>query len=295
MKTHINPSSIGSYFGVGFNTPDEQFQIDLGEIEQEFDDDAKSRLRLGEMLEDASLNYFEETFGVIIDDRNESKRSFYGGKIIGKIDGACVLNDIPTVVENKISNAESYKFTNSLGYMFQCQCYMIDNEFQQALLCGLYKGKPTYKIIARDEEIIKDIKEMADFVVNCLMGLSDFTQDFPNHLYEKYSKKQTLPLINDINESSKNLIERYAEIKTKLKEIEPLEKEAKMIEDELKETYSSGVIDNEKYKITLQSQTREGSLDVDALMIDYPEINISQYKKPATTYNTLRFTFKKGK
>jgi len=295
MKTHINPSSIGSYFGVGFNPPDEQFQIDLGEIEQQFDEDAKSRLRLGEMLEDASLNYFEETFNVIINDRNESKRSFYNNKIIGKIDGACLLNDIPTVVENKISNAESYKFTDSLGYMFQCQCYMLDNEFQQALLCGLYKGKPIYKIIPRDEEIIKDIKEMTDFVVNCLMGLSDFTQDFPNHLHEKYSKKQTLVPINDISESSKKLIDRYVDIKAKLKEIEPLEKEAKRIEDELKGTYGSGVIDDNKYKITLQSQTREGSFDIDALMLDYPEINLLRYKKPSTTYNTLRFTFKKGK
>lgn len=295
MKTHINPSSIGSYFGVGFNTPDEQFQIDLGEIEQEFDDNARARLSLGEMLEDASLNYFESALGVIIDDRNESKRSFYGGKIIGKIDGACILNSISTVVENKISNAESYKFTESLGYLLQCQCYMLDNEFQQALLCGLYKGKPIYKIIPRDEEIIKDIKEMADFVVNCLTGMSDFSKDFPNHLYEKYSKKQTLVPINNISENAKKLIDRYAEIKAKLKEIEPLEKEAKMIEDELKETYGSGVIDDNRYKITLQTQTREGSLDVDALMMDYPEINFSQYKKPSTTYNTLRFTFKKGK
>lgn len=295
MKTHINPSSIGSYFGVGFNTPDEQFQIDLGEIEQEFDDDARARLSLGEMLEDASLNYFESALGVIIDDRNESKRSFYGGKIIGKIDGACILNSISTVVENKISNAESYKFTESLGYLLQCQCYMLDNEFQQALLCGLYKGKPIYKIIPRDEEIIKDIKEMADFVVNCLTGMSDFSKDFPKHLYEKYSKKQTLVPINNISENAKKLIDRYVEIKTKLKEIEPLEKEAKMIEDELKETYGSGVIDDNRYKITLQTQTREGSLDVDALMMDYPEISFSQYKKPSTTYNTLRFTFKKGK
>lgn len=295
MKTHINPSSIGSYFGVGFNTPDEQFQIDLGEIEQEFDDAARARLSLGEMLEDASLNYFESALGVIIDDRNESKRSFYDGKIIGKIDGACILNSISTVVENKISNAESYKFTESLGYLLQCQCYMLDNEFQQALLCGLYKGKPIYKIIPRDEEIIKDIKEMADFVVNCLTGMSDFSKDFPNHLYEKYSKKQTLVPINNISENTKKLIDRYAEIKAKLKEIEPLEKEAKMIEDELKETYGSGVIDDNRYKITLQTQTREGSLDVDALMMDYPEINLSQYKKPSTTYNTLRFTFKKGK
>lgn len=295
MKTHINPSSIGSYFGVGFNTPDEQFQIDLGEIEQEFDDNARARLSLGEMLEDASLNYFESALGVIIDDRNESKRSFYGGKIIGKIDGACILNSISTVVENKISNAESYKFTESLGYLLQCQCYMLDNEFQQALLCGLYKGKPIYKIIPRDEEIIKDIKEMADFVVNCLTGMSDFSKDFPNHLYEKYSKKQTLVPINNISENAKKLIDRYAEIKAKLKEIEPLEKEAKMIEDELKETYGSGVIDDNRYKITLQTQTREGSLDVDALMMDYPEISFSQYKKPSTTYNTLRFTFKKGK
>ena len=52
-------SSLSSYFGVGFNTVQEQLDYDLGKEEKVFDDEAQDRLNLGIALEDGCLNYFE--------------------------------------------------------------------------------------------------------------------------------------------------------------------------------------------------------------------------------------------
>jgi hypothetical protein len=295
MKTYTNPSSLGSYFGVGFNTPQEQFGIDLGELEKEFDEQAQDRMLLGNVLEDASLNYFEQKLGIIIDNRNVEKINLYGGKIVGKVDGSCTLNGIPTVVENKISNSDSYRFTDNLGYHIQCQAYMIDNVYQQALLCGLYQGKPIYKIIPRNEEMIKDIKEMVDFVVECLLGFSDFEKDFPHHLYEKYSHKKSLKTLDELDERQNMLIEKLSKLKKQANEFKEIEKEIEEIEDELKSDFEEGIIDRPTFKLILQTQSRSGGLDQDALMLDYPEIDFTRYKKPSSSFKTLRFTFKKMK
>ena len=168
IRNYVTPSSLGSYFGVGFLSPEEQIEVDLGNTEQYFDEEAEDRLRLGRVLEDSVLNYFEEALGIIIEERNDELRVFYDNKMMGKVDGIAVFNGEKTVVENKISNAKSYKFTENMGYIFQVQSYMMATNTKQALLCGLYQGKPVYKVIYRDEEMIRDIKRMVEFVYDML-------------------------------------------------------------------------------------------------------------------------------
>lgn len=296
MRDYINASSLGSYFGVGFNLPDEQFSIDIGEVEPEFDDDAKDRMERGKILEDACLNYFEYKFGIIIDNRNVDTMSLYNGKLRGKVDGETILNGLKTVVENKVSNAKSYKFTENLGYLLQCQAYMIDNDYEQALLCGMYQGEFIYKIIPRDEEMIQDIKEMADYIVDCLLGLNTFDNDtFPHHLYEKYSKTKVLPKLDIVNTPLEQKLERLYELKKQTQDFKLIEDEIKQLENELKETYDDGIIETQSYKVTLQNQKRKGGLDTNSLMLSYPEIDYSKFQLPDSAYKVLRFTFKKGK
>ena len=53
VRDYVRSSSLGSYFGVGFNSPKDQFLLDTGQAVQEFDDDAQARMDLGNELEDA--------------------------------------------------------------------------------------------------------------------------------------------------------------------------------------------------------------------------------------------------
>jgi len=291
VRTYITPSSIGSYFGVGFVAPEEQILIDLGETEQEFDEASEDRMRLGRIFEDASLNYFEETLHITITDRNIDTFDFYDNKIKGKIDGMTILNGIPTVVENKISNAAYGRFTDSMGYILQCQSYMLGKNVSQCLLCGMYQGKPIYKIIKRDEEIIADIKRMSDFVVDVLMGLDTF-DNYPTDILKKYANIKILPKIENV---SNEVIEKAKEL-VKLKEdAKAIKEKMDAIEDLIKDNFEVGTFDNTSIKISLGEASRAGGYDMDMMSIEHPEINYEKYRKPASTYRTLKVTQKKAK
>jgi hypothetical protein len=288
IRNYITPSSLGSYFGVGFLSPEEQIEIDLGNKEQYFDEEAQARLMLGRNLEDATLNYFEEAFGIVITDRNDELINFYDNKMKGKVDGITIFNDVKTVVENKISNARSYKFTENLGYHFQVQSYMMATNTDQALLCGLYQGKPIYKVIPRDEEMITDIKTMVDFVYDMLMGFETW-ENFPYKLVEKYSNVKVLEPIKDITEEE---IELAAELIDLKEEKSTLDKEIRAIENKLKSRWDTGKFENDNIRLSINEVRKRGSIDIDKLSIEHPEIDYSKYIKEDTVYRTMKVTKK---
>ena len=226
LKTryYVTPSSIGSYFGVGFNDPLTQFKIDSAQEVSEFDDAAQERMDWGKFLEDGALDFFAHKLGIEITDRNNEFKMGYDDKIKYIVDGIAMFNGERIVVENKISNAASYKFTDSMGYIMQCQLYMYLENVNKALLCGIYQGKPIFKFIDRDDDMIKDLLEMTDFVVNCLMGMDDF-DNFPTHLLEKYGTADTVKPIEGLSETTINYFRTLAE----------LEAEAKAVENKIKE------------------------------------------------------------
>mgnify|MGYP001342193116 CR=1 FL=1 len=203
QRFYTIPSSIGSYFGVGYLTPEEQLEIDLGIEEREIDNASRDRMELGKKLENATLDFFEDKLGIIITDRNEETLWFYDDKIKGKIDGMTTYNGERTVVECKISNASTGRFTEEINYIMQVQCYMLATETNQALLCGLYQGKPIFEVIYRDEEMINDIKEMTDFIFEVLGGIESFS-NYPEHLKKKYSKTTDLVEIHKLPEELSN-------------------------------------------------------------------------------------------
>lgn len=284
VRNYITPSSLGSYFGVGFLSPEEQIEVDLGNKEQFFDDEAQLRLMLGRNLEDAALNYFEEALGIIIEERNDQLINFYDNKMKGKIDGITMFNGIKTVVENKISNASSYKFTDNLGYHFQVQAYMMATDTEQALLCGLYQGKPIYKVLPRDEDMIADIKTMADFVYDMLMGFESW-DNFPHHLTEKYSGTTVLEPIEDITDEEIELASELVELK---EEKSVLDKEIKAIENKLKSRWETGKFENDNIKLSITEIRKRGAFDIDRLSIEHPEIDYSKYVKEDTVYRTMK-------
>lgn len=287
-RDYVNSSSLGSYFGVGFNTPNEQIEIDLGIIEAEFDEAAQDRLLLGRVMEDSALDYFEQKLGIKIDKRNEELMTGLEGRLVGKIDGFTVLNDLPTVVENKISNSQSGPFTENMGYVLQCQAYMLMTSAPQALLCGIYQGKPIMKIIKRDEDIISDITEIVEFVHEVLTGLESF-ENYPRHILEKYSKVQILETLDNFDSKDEEAVNELITLKEKQK---VLEGRIKVIEAGLKEKFEAGKFENDYYSFALSEGSRKGGLDEFALSIDYPDLDLSKYRKPESKFKTIRI---KGK
>lgn len=290
VRDYVRSSSLGSYFGVGFNSPKDQFLLDTGQAVQEFDDDAQARMDLGNELEDAALNVFEKKLGFEITSRNIEIQKFLDGLLVGKVDGEMLHDEGLIVVENKISNAQS-AFTDNQGYGFQIQAYLLNPKYTKALLCGLWQGKPVYKFIERDPEMQKDIIEMVQFVTSAMMGLVDFDEDFPTHLYEKYAKKAPdfLPL-EDVSFQDVMDIEKLADVNTQIK---ALEKEKEILTNTLKDKFVTGrFVTDGGVSLSISEATRKGSYDVDLLRIDHPEIDWKRYTKPSSSYRMVKVTKK---
>lgn len=292
-RDYVNSSSLGSYFGVGFNSPNEQIEIDLGLVEPEFDEAAQDRMALGRHLEDAALNYFQDKLNIVIENRNEELITGLDGRLVGKIDGMTDLNGVKTVVEMKISNSQSGPFTDNMGYILQCQAYMMMTGTTQALLCGLYQGKPIMKIVKRDEDVVSDISRMVKFIADVLIGIDTF-DNYPVDILERYSKTQLLEDIENLTPKDEEDIMTLAVLKDKKK---VLEEQISAIEDRLKSEYDSGKYENSLISFSIANNERRGGIDemnlsiwLSGLGIDF---DIEQFRKPSSKYKVLKVKSKR--
>ena len=183
----IIASSLGSYFGVGFNTVDEQLDYDMGVEEKVFDDESQDRMDLGNAMEDGCLNYFQKKLNCVIDERNSEIKYACNGLLKCKRDGRTFIDGVETGVENKYSNSSSEAFTESFSYVLQCQAYMMAWGLDQWLLLGMLNGKPKSKLIRKDEELQKDIETVVERVSLILMGVSS-REDKPTFFVSKSAR-----------------------------------------------------------------------------------------------------------
>lgn len=287
----IIASSLSSYFGVGFNTIEEQLDIDRGLMEKEVDEDAQDRMDLGNAMEEGCLNYFQKKLNIVIDERNSEYKYAVNGLLKCKRDGRTFIDGVETGVENKYSNSKTKCFTDDFGYELQCQAYMMAWGLDQWLLCGMWQGQPKMKLIKKNEELQKDIEELVTKISSILMGLSTI-EDYPWEIVEKYAKVNALKSLEDgdIEEYDKELLHRIGELKD---EIKVRETECKELEEYAKSHYADSRYQDEDYKYVISTGTRKGDLDKDKLSIEHPEIDLEEYRKPSTTYSTIRVTARK--
>lgn len=279
----LTASSLGNYFGVGFISPMEQLEIDLGNKERKFFKNQEDSMSLGNFMENAMLDYFEHKLGIEITERNERVYEVIDGLLRCKIDGRTEYDGIPTTVEEKFTTGAD-SFVNDLGYYLQCQAYMIEGD-EQTLLLGAHNGRPDMKLIKKDESVGNDIKEMVYAVSAILSGFSG-KDTFPYHLVEKWSGVGILPDLTedmiDIND-----VKRYTELSASIKDMET---ERDEIAERLKNSCDKGQINTSYGKITISYGSRKGSLDEQLLRMTLPHIDFEAMRKPSSQYKTIRIT-----
>lgn len=290
MKTrhYVVASSLGTYFGLyqSYGTsPLDQLEIDLGNEEASFDDAAIDRMDLGKDLEDAVLDYFERKLNIKISERNTETIYAFDDLVKCKIDGDSIYEGLPTGIECKVSNAAT-PFTENIGYIMQCQTYMNAKGYDRWLLLGLWNGKPLMKLIHRDEQMQQDIQEMAENVVNILNGILS-KDDFAWHLVEKYSNIKK-PEIMNLSKDDETLLNEYVSLKEELYKVKAIEDRVKEIENYLKESYV-GVYQDNGIKLSITESKRKGTIDLQMLAIDHPNLDIEKYRSQDTITTTLRF------
>lgn len=284
-------SSLSSYFGVGFQTVQEQLDIDLGLAEKEVDEEAQDRMDLGNAMEDGCLNYFEKKMGILIDERNSEYKYACDGRLKCKRDGRTFLDGVETGVENKYSNSSSECFTDSLGYEIQCQAYMMAWNLDQWILCGMWNGKPAYKLIKKNEDIQADIEKIVEAVVEIEMGLREI-DDYPWDIVEKYSSQKQLKVLNDedLEDYDKKLLNSLGKLKQQKKAIDDKIKE---LEDYAKKHYDDSKYEDSDFKYTISSYSGKATFDKNTFSIENPTIDINKYYKEGNPYRTIRITPRK--
>ena len=105
----------------------------------------------------------------------------------------------------------------------------------------------------------------------------------------KYSKVNALKSLEneDIEDYDKELLHRIGELKD---EIKIRETECKELEEYAKNHYTDSRYQDEDYKYVISSGERKGGIDTDKLSIEHPDIDLSKYQKPSSTYVTIRVT-----
>ena len=281
----VTASSLGSYFNVGFNTPEQQLAYDLGLEEQTFDEASQDRMDLGSYLEDSVLNYFENKLGITITDRNQEVVEVFDGAMRCKIDGYTIYEGEPTVVECKVSNAQSYKFTENKGYHLQCQAYMVAYNVNQVLLLGLYQGKPIFTLIKRDDHVIGLIQDLVEFLWECFSGIK-LPSDFPYQIIDEYNPQVATKEVELLDDDLKLTRELYS-----LNEAnKTIDKRIKEIKKTLTDKYENIRYADDEFIITISTKSRSGGVDEDQLHMAYPDINLAQYRKPDSTFSTVTFS-----
>lgn len=299
----VTASSLGDYFGVGFMEPMERLAQDLGLVEpQPIFKNIQDAMDLGNAMEDAVLDYWEEKFGTTIYDRNINTKTVLDGKLRVRKDGHMLLDGDEEVVESKFVNS-GQSFINNKGYHIQVYAQIIaeqdqGNEVYNGRLLGMYQGRPHQIKLTINDEIKEDMLRMIDAVVG-ILEMSDkyLTENgeypdldvmeymFPWELVEKYSGAD-LTKSEDYDEEDDVYLSEMAEIKS-------MQKDLKAREDELKEYLNSKydvvehlVLDN-GYKFAIRNTRRKGGIDLDLLQTDYPELDLEKYRKEDSAYSTL--------
>lgn len=278
----IQASSLGDYFGVGFNPVKARVAMDLGEQEKTNTKEELDRMKLGQCLENGILDYYEYFLETPIFNRNTETLTFMNGMIRGKIDGECVYNGEPTIVECKDSNSTT-KFTNSLGYQLQCQSYMEAKGYKQALLLGLQNGVPTAMLIRYDENLVKDIYIVAEHATAILSGIETL-DDYCWDIVDKYKGEPEKVETMQMDENDLDKIDRLVDIKATIKELKAQQDE---IEKSLKVCYDNAKYEDDIYSIKITTSTRDGGYNMDMIKLAYPDIDFERFKKPSTVSRKL--------
>ena len=278
----IQASSLGDYFGVGFNCIQARVAMDLGEQDHETSKEEMDRMKLGQCLEKGILDYYEYFLETPIFNRNTETLTFMNDMIRGKIDGECIYNEEPTIVECKDSNSTT-KFTDNLGYQLQCQSYMEAKGYKQALLLGLQNGVPSATLIRYDEDLVKDIYTVAEHATAILSGietLDDYCWDIVNKYKNEPENREDME-ISDIDKAN---IETLLKIKASIKGLKETQEK---IEASLKGSYINAKYEDDEYSVKVTTSTRDGGYNMDMIKLAYPDIDFERFKKPSSVSQRL--------
>lgn len=266
-----------------------QYRIDTKQEEPSFPESAQRKMNMGTRMEpiiaEAAIEFFNQPLVVdkerYMHDENPHFRV--------EFDALDYKNHIVYEFKNTEQNEESLYET----YYPQVQLAMYVIGWNKARLVYLRNGwELGYVEIDRDENFIEHMITAGNYYYECLTTLTEPDPVYIDEIaaninfYQKQDERQGLDVEAELTAEDVEKLYEWGKLK---KEIQTLEIEEARFKGYFADKY--GKFKDENISYSNAEYVRKGNIDLKKLKIDYPDINLEEYRQDDTKYQrqTLKY------
>jgi hypothetical protein len=266
-----------------------QYKIDTKQVEPSFPESAQRKMNMGTRMEPIIAEATQEFFDVnlIVDKERYMHDTHQHFRV--EFDAL----DYKNYVIYEFKNTEQDEDNLYETYYPQVQLAMYVIGWDMARIVYLRNGwELGYVEVPRDDNFIEHMVTAGTYYYECLVTM---TEPDPNYIdeivsaiefYQKQDERQGLDVEADLTPEDVEKLYEWGKLK---KEIQTLEIEEARMKGYFADKY--GKFKNENLTYSNAEYTRKGNIDLKKLKIDYPEINLEEYRQSDTKYQrqTLKY------
>jgi len=266
-----------------------QYRIDTKQAEPSFTESAKRKMNMGTMMEpiiaQAAIDFFDQPLVVDKERYMHDEKEFFRVEF----DALDYRNQI--VYEFKNTEQDEDKLYETYYPQVQLAMYVIG--WDKARIVYLRNGwELGYVEVLRDDNFIEHMVTAGTYYYECLTTM---TEPDPNYIdtiagnidfYKEQDERQGVDVEAELTAEDVDKLYEWGKLK---KEIQTLEIEEARFKGYFADKY--GKFKNENLTYSNAEYTRKGNIDLKKLKIDYPEINLEEYRQSETKYQrqTLKY------
>jgi hypothetical protein len=266
-----------------------QYKIDTKQVEPSFPESAQRKMNMGTRMEpiiaEAAVEFFDQPLVVDKERYMHDENEFFRVEF----DALDYNNQIVYEFKNTEQDEDSLYET----YYPQVQLAMYVIGWNKARIVYLRNGwELGYIEVDRDDNFIEHMVTAGRYYYECLTTLTEPDSVYIDEIaaniefYQKQDERQGLDVEADLTPEDIEKLYEWGKLK---KEIQTLEIEEARMKGYFADKY--GKFKNENITYSNAEYVRKGGIDLKKLKIDYPEINLDEYRQADTKYQrqTLKY------
>jgi len=266
-----------------------QYRIDTKQAEPNFTESAKRKMNMGTMMEpiiaQAAIDFFDQPLVVDKERYMHDENEFFRVEF----DALDYKNHI--VYEFKNTEQDEDKLRETYYPQVQLAMYVIG--WDKARIVYLRNGwELGYVEVDRDDNFIEHMVTAGRYYYECLTTLTEpdplYIDEIAGNIdfYKAQDERQGIDVEADLTAEDVEKLYEWGKLK---KEIQLLEIEEARMKGYFADKY--GKFKDENISYSNAEYVRKGNIDLKKLKIDYPEINLEEYRQADTKYQrqTLKY------
>jgi hypothetical protein len=266
-----------------------QYRIDTKQAEPSFTESAKRKMNMGTMMEpiiaQAAIDFFDQPLVVDKERYMHDENEFFRVEF----DALDYKNHIVYEFKNTEQNEDTLYET----YYPQVQLSMYVIGWDKARIVYLRNGwELGYVEVDRDENFIEHMITAGTYYYECLTTMTEpdpaYIDEIAGNInfYKEQDERQGIDVEAELTAEDVEKLYEWGKLK---KQIQLLEIEDARFKGYFADKY--GKFTDENINYSNAEYVRKGNIDLKKLKIDYPEINLEEYRQDDTKYQrqTLKY------